>query len=319
SDWDDPNSPKTFANNLSNGDSHRYYQNLFEDELGYRAKLVYDLQNREDEENNTKLSLGFVGRKKTVDFDATQINHAPRRNIAQPTIDDVYDTDSYFNQGNLSQGLFELITFRGRKDVPNALAPQTYGGDQNITAGYISLDHNFSESTKVQVGLRYENIKQSISWSTTLDPTGDTSVLDEVQWLPSLFILHKLNDINNIRFAASSTYTLPQYKEKAFFQFEEVTQVYLGNPALYASTNYNFDIKWEQFPSIGELVSITAFSRIIKNPINDVSISSASNDLSYVNSGDQATVFGVEFELVKDLYSNPIVLDDRTLNRIIRL
>ena len=318
-DWDDPNSPKTFANNLSNGDSHRYYQNLFEDELGYRAKFVYDLQNREDEENNTKLSLGFVGRRKTVDFDATQINHAPRRNIAQPTIDDVYDTDSYFNQGNLSQGLFELITFRGRKDVPNALAPQTYGGEQNITAGYISADHNFSESTKIQVGLRYENIKQSISWSTTLDPTGDTSVLDEVQWLPSLFVLHKLNDANNIRFAASSTYTLPQYKEKAFFQFEEVTQVYLGNPALYASTNYNFDLKWEQFPSIGELVSVTAFSRIIKNPINDVSISSASNDLSYVNSGDQATVFGLEFELVKDLYSNPIVLDDRTLNRVFRL
>ena len=140
-----------------------------------------------------------------------------------------------------------------------------------------------------------------------------------MQWLPSLFILHKLNDVNNIRFAASSTYTLPQYKEKAFFQFEEVTQVYLGNPALYASTNYNFDFKWEQFPSIGELFSVTAFSRIIKNPINDVSISSASNDLSYVNSGDQATVFGLEFELVKDLYSNPIVLDDRTLNRIIRL
>lgn len=318
-DWDDPNSPKTFANNLSNGDSHRYYQNLFEDELGYRAKLVYDLQNREYKENNTKLSLGFVGRKKTVDFDATQINHAPRRNIAQPTIDDVYDADSYFNQGNLSQGLFELITFRGRKDVPNALAPQTYGGEQNITAGFISADHNFSKSTKVQVGLRYENIKQSISWSTTLDPTGDTSVLDEVQWLPSLFVLHKLNDSNNIRFAASSTYTLPQYKEKAFFQFEEVTQVYLGNPALYASTNYNFDLKWEQFPSIGELVSITAFSRIIKNPINDVSISSASNDLSYVNSGDQATVFGLEFELVKDLYSNPMVLDDRTLNRVFRL
>ena len=119
--------------------------------------------------------------------------------------------------------------------------------------------------------------------------------LMRVQWLPSLFILHKLNDFNNIRFAASSTYTLPQYKEKAFFQFEEVTQVYLGNPALYASTNYNFDLKWEQFPSVGELVSVTAFSRIIKNPINDVSISSASNDLSYVNSGDQATVFGVEF------------------------
>ena len=154
SDWDDPNSPKTFANNLSNGDSHRYYQNLFEDELGYRAKLVYDLQNREDEENNTKLSLGFVGRKKTVDFDATQINHAPRRNVAQPTIDDVYDTDSYFNQSNLNQGLFELITFRGRKDVPNALAPQTYGGEQNYHCGLYKC------------GSQFFRIYQSTSWSS---------------------------------------------------------------------------------------------------------------------------------------------------------
>ena len=133
----------------------------------------------------------------------------------------MYDTDSYFNQENLSQGLFELITFRGRKDVPNALAPQTYGGEQNITAGYISADHNFSESTKVQVGLRYENIKQSISWSTTLDPTGDTSLLDEVQWLPSLFILHKLNDVNNIRFAASSHTPFHNTRKRHFFSLRK--------------------------------------------------------------------------------------------------
>ena len=319
SDWDDPSSPKTFANNLSNGDSHRYYQNLMEDELIYRGKFIYDFMNRDEDENSTKITLGYVSRQKDVDFDATQINHAVRRNISQPFVLDPYDTDSYFNQQNFEDGLFELTTFRGRKEIPNVLDPQTYGGSQNINAGYFSLDHNLSEKTKFQIGLRYEKIKQTISWSTTLDPQGDTAILDENQLLPSVFILHKLNETNNIRFAASKTYTLPQYKEKAFFQFEEVTQVYLGNPALYSSTSYNFDLKWEKFPSAGELFSVTAFARFIEDPINDVSISSASNDISYVNSGDLATVAGIEFELIKNLLDKPTELENQILKNNLRL
>ena len=102
--------------------------------------------------------LGFVGRKKTVDFDATQINHAPRRNITNLLLM-ICDTDSYF-KGNLSQGLFELITFRGRKMSENA-HPQTYGGDQNITAGYISVNTIFQNPPEYKLVFDMKTLRKA--------------------------------------------------------------------------------------------------------------------------------------------------------------
>jgi hypothetical protein len=59
-----------------------------------------------------------------------------------------------------------------------------------------------------------------------------------------------LNDKQNLRFGFSKTYTLPQFKERAPFIYEEVLQVKVGNVDLYESDDYNFDIKWEMFPKV---------------------------------------------------------------------
>ena len=88
------------------------------------------------------------------------------------------------------------------------------------------------------------------------------------------------------------------------FQFEEVTQVYFGNPSLYASKDYNLDLKWELFPSNSEVIGLGVFGKYIQDPINDVTVNSATNDISYVNTGDSAKAFGAEFELRKDLFSS---------------
>ena len=62
---------------------------------------------------------------------------------------------------------------------------------------------------------------------------------------------------------ASKTYTLPQFKERALFVYEEVLQVKVGNPFLYESDDYNLDLKWEMFPKNDELISVTAFGKYI--------------------------------------------------------
>ena len=78
--------------------------------------------------------------------------------------------------------------------------------------------------------------------------------------------------------------------------YEEVTQAYRGNEDVYASTDYNADIKFEFFPQESGLVALTAFTKIIQNPINSIFINSASNDISYINTGDKANVLGLEIE-----------------------
>ncbi len=87
------------------------------------------------------------------------------------------------------------------------------------------------------------------------------------------------------------------------FVYEEVLQVKVGNPFLYESDDYNLDLKWEMFPKSDELISVTAFGKYILNPMNEVTISSSSNDISFINTGDYGYVAGGEIEYRKQLFN----------------
>jgi outer membrane receptor protein involved in Fe transport len=89
---------------------------------------------------------------------------------------------------------------------------------------------------------------------------------------------------------------LPQEKKLNFIQ--EVGQSYEGNDKLYASTNYNADLSWELYPSSDEILSVTAFSKLIQNPINEMFTNSSSGN-TWANTGDNAVVTGIELELRK--------------------
>jgi hypothetical protein len=54
---------------------------------------------------------------------------------------------------------------------------------------------------------------------------------------------------------------------------------------LYASDDYNFDLNGI-FPATDELISVTGFGKYILNPINEVTIASSTNDISFINTGD---------------------------------
>ena len=304
-DLDEPDGPKSFEFVSAASSNHRFYADLYEEEIASAFETSIKLFKNTEDEFDGKLDLGLSSRHKEVDFSATQFNFRILRGagIVQPIVENIYDVDAYFNQDNLNAGLFRMETFRGSVDVTNALDPQTYGGTQSILAGYANFTYSLNPQLTMVVGLRGEQINQDIAWSTSLDPDGDSNSLDVFQLLPALSMKYSLSDDENLKFAASKTYTLPQYKERAPFLFQEVNQDYFGNPFLTASTNYNFDAKWELFPSDSELLSVGVFGKLIQNPINTVTIQSAANDISWANTGDQATALGLELESRKVLMS----------------
>ena len=131
--------------------------------------------------------------------------------------------------------------------------------------------------------------------------------------MPNAALKYELTDKQNLKFAGSKSYTLPQFKERAPFLYEDVVGSKFGNPDLYASTNYNADLRWEFFPKSGEVFSVTGFGKLIQNPINETIVASATNDISWVNSGEKATVFGVEVEVRKTVFDNKKKLEDVSL------
>lgn len=295
------NGPK-IVSDLASSNNHRFYQNLDEKEYAFNGALNYKFNKNEDEVYNGKITLGYSGKWKDVNFDATQFNFKINRTIAQPVID-VNNLDAYFSQDGLNNNYFDIVTFRGGSGIKTALNPQFYNGRQIISGIFGNIEYKFGEKLTANLGLKYEQIYQKIDFQTALDVIGGEIYFFEKEFLPNLALKYAVNNKNNIKLAASKTYTLPQFKEKAPFQYEDVNEIKFGNPFLYFSTNYNFDLRWEMFPKSGEVISVTGFGKIIKNPINEIVVSSATNDISYVNTGE-AKVFGAEFEIRKEIFNH---------------
>lgn len=268
-------------------DNHRYFQDLTEQEVAANIATSYRLA-----DDKGLLSVGYNGKIKRRAFEDFQVNFwVPRDRQIYPN-----DLDEFFNQENVDAGLIDLRGF-------NADLPQSYDGEQDIHAPYATLEYQLTEKLSGTLGVRYENIRQSVSFLTQLDRSGQENVLRRNEFLPSLLLKYTLDEQQNLRMGLSKTYTLPQFKERAFFVYENVNERKQGNPNLYPSQDYNLDLRWEYFPSQSELISVTAFGKYIRDPINEVILASSANEISYVNIGDYGTIYGLEIEFKKDLIS----------------
>lgn len=283
-------------------DNHRYYQDLDESEIAANVTLGYRIGKTSDEEYKGRLVLGYNARIKNREFEATQFNFRvaldQRNTLVSPD-----NLDAFFNQNNYNAGAFAIETFRGGANVAGALDPQVYSGNQEIFGGYLNLEYQLTNKLSGVLGMRGEQIYQKVSWRTQLDDVGSKNDFDKTAILPNLTLKYELNEKQNLRLAASKTYTLPQFKERARFVYEDVTEVIVGNPYLYPSDDYNLDLKWELFPNRGEIVSFTGFGKYIQNPINEITLASSTNDIAYVNTGDMGYAVGAEVEVRKNLWN----------------
>ena len=282
--------------------NHRYFQVLDENEAVGNLSLDYKFAKNEESGYKGKITVGYNGRMKNRDFEAMQYNMSPNQAFQYVTFDNL---DGFYYPNNFDSGLFSLTTFSGQ-----SVTPQFYTGEQFIQGGYANIEYQLTPKFIAVIGLRAEMVNQTVKWNTSLDPSGDENELEEFQFLPSLNLKYEINSKQNLRFAASKTYTLPQFKERAKFIYEDWGDTTYGNPFVYSSTDYNADLKWELFPSSGELISVTAFGKFIQDPINKFTVSSSTNDLSFANTGDSGYVFGGELEVRKSIYKsdaqNPI-------------
>ena len=286
-------------------DNHRYFQNLTENEMAANLALSYKLGTDENGSEKGKVTVGYNGRVKKRDFEAIQFNFniiGEVRNPANGYFFDPNNLDAFFNQQSVDNGLFDISSFAGE-------TPQTYNGEQNIHAGFANLEYRLTDKFSAVVGLRYEKIDQLVKWRTQLDADQKSNEFKRNEFLPNLSLKYELNDTQNLRLAASKTYTLPQFKERARFIYEDVTEIKVGNPYLYPSQNYNLDLKWEIFPMNDEVISVAAFGKYIQDPINEITMASSTNDITWVNIGDKGYVYGAEFEIKKRIVdftgSNP--------------
>lgn len=300
----DPNTNPTFYSNVV-FDNQRYFQKIEDDEYNGSINLAYKAN------DNLKFNFGYNGRYKTRQFNNIRYGYDIVEGGYQIT--DVNNFDSVFNLENLnlnesSNGIYELKVINPYPGLSNTNRPglfeNTYSGKLNIYSGYADAEITAREKWLFVPGVRLESFEQNISYDViNLGNNGvDSKTSKETFILPSLNIKYALNDEQNLRLSASRTVSTPEFKEIAPFVYEDVSTRIGGNPdVLGYSDILNIDLKYEWFFGKSEIFSLGAFTKQIDNPINLVVVGDATGTQRYVRTGDQATIYGFEVELRKNL------------------
>ena len=291
----------TRPNTNSDGTNERFFAKLQENDYAAKGKLSYKLSSNEDDIST--LDLGADYRYTERLFSATIFNHRFSGN--GPEIDRD-NPDVIFNQNSIDSNIFELTSLNVSAANPDQIVPFTYRGKKLISGIFSNLTLQLSEQIIVSGGLKFERAEQRVTFATNIasSNTDGPSFISRTYILPNFNFKYTLDENNIFRLAGSQTYTYPQFKEIAPFKYQDVNFSSQGNPNLIPSDNYNFDVKYEHYLSSGELFAITGFFKYIQNPISRTEISSAGNTLTYLNVGDNASVFGLELEAVKTIFKS---------------
>ncbi|PWK20818.1 TonB-dependent receptor [Xanthomarina spongicola] len=293
-----------------NYDNQRYFQDIEDDEYNGRINLAYNAN------DYLKLNFGFNGRSKKRDFENIRYGYDIVDSGYQIT--DVNNFNSIFTIDNLNlnngdDGVYEIKVINALPSQSNTNRPglpeNTYEGKLDIFAGYVDAEIKAGEKWLFVPGIRLESFQQDIAFDViNLGNQGKNTISSyENFYLPSLNIKYALNDDQNLRFSASQTVSIPEFKEVAPFVYEDISTRIGGNPDLLDkgySKILNIDLKYEWFYTKSEIVSVALFTKEIKDPVNLVVGADATGTQRYFRTGDKANVYGVEVEIRKNILTD---------------
>jgi hypothetical protein len=197
-----------------------------------------------------------------------------------------------------AESLFDGRYFNGEMTLRVNQNGGRYSAAETYVAGYLQLEVPLGRRLRIIGGGRVEKDRMEVR---SLQPGGadTTALLDDLDVLPSLALTYALGRNANLRLAATQTLSRPEYRELSpTTSFEPLGGLTLeGNPTLLRALIQNADLRWELFPTPGEVVSVGVFAKRFRNPIEQIIVASTgANRLSWVNT-QAAYNYGAEVEL----------------------
>ncbi|MBB6611498.1 TonB-dependent receptor [Pontibacter sp. Tf4] len=275
---------------MGEGRNQRFNSSITETAVIPKANLQYTLST--DPDKLSYIEVGYSGKVSNKSFSAPIYNliwSGGQGTLPTFRLDDIR-LDPYFNQESLDNGNFKMEHFN-----------DTYDVKWNNHGAYADLVHKVGEKLTLNAGLRADDINMKINYNVNRGADQGANNIDELFLSPSFNAKYELDDKNHIRTGISRTYTLPQDKEVSPFIHQGIFGPENGNPNLKPSTNYNFDLKWDYYPSASEQISVNAFYKHILKPIARVDQGNSAGLATYDNISDHAVAAGMEVEVRKSL------------------
>jgi len=201
-------------------------------------------------------------------------------------------SSSNFGNGRDNKFAFNSIQNRNFRYLANTI----------LNAGYLQFDNKISNGLRVVWGLRVENFDQLVGSVKKWDPRHTYSQVTD--YLPGVNASIKLTEKANLRLTGSQTVIRPELRELSalsIYDFELNASV-SGNPGLKRTKITNTDLRYEYYPSAGEMFTAGVFFKNFENPIESIyqEGSGGSSLFSFQNAA-KATAFGFELEGRKKL------------------
>lgn len=179
-----------------------------------------------------------------------------------------------------------------------------YDGHNRLGAAYATAELPWGRLS-VLAGLRYEWNEMELVSNTRQDVVSHKShFYRNGDFFPSLNATYKLATDHQLRLAYGKSVNRPEFREvspSVYYDFDLASDVQ-GNYDLRNCYVQNVDLRWEWYPSKGEMVSLAAFYKHFDSPIEWVYTMSGGTDVIYsYKNARAANNYGVELDIRKDL------------------
>ena len=179
-----------------------------------------------------------------------------------------------------------------------------YKGNNTLGAAYVAAEIPIGKLS-VYAGVRYEYDRMNLTTNksnTEWNPKDNIYEYNDL--FPSVNMTYKFNDKHQLRASYGKTVNRPEFREVAssvFYDFDLASNVQ-GNVDLEPCYVQNVDLRYEFYPSRGEIVSVAAFYKHFDSPIEWTYTLTGGTDLvySYMNA-KSAYSYGIEVDIRKDL------------------
>lgn len=179
-----------------------------------------------------------------------------------------------------------------------------YRGHNTLGAGYLALSLPFGK-LGIHAGVRFEhNDMELISNSRDYEKSESSRHYKTDDVFPSLNTTYKISDQHQVRLSYGRSINRPEFREvssSVYYDFDLASNVQ-GNTELKNCYVDNLDLRYEWYPSRGELISLAVFYKHFDSPIEWAYTVAGGTDLIYsYKNAKSANNYGVELDIRKNL------------------
>ena len=278
-------------------DAGRYYSDL--DEQSWTGRLGLSLAiGKKDARLSAVVRAGALGERKDRTFGARWMSFRKANSGQFDPALGALPLELIFAEGNIN-GTSGLKLEEGTNPSDAYVAANT------LMAGYVGATMKWAKRFVVSGGLRVEHNRQELDGATY---GGREVRVDNplTSLLPSVNASWNITEKALVRAAWSRTVNRPEFRELAPFSFYDFStnNVLYGNPALTTATISNSDLRWEYYPTYGEVISVGIFQKTFTDPIEMFFVpgagSGGTRNFTF-NNAESARSMGAEVEVRRSL------------------